>query len=260
MLGKINNLTEGSQALAKFNLLSNNLPRIVDPTKDPGNPLLKATASKPVGFTQLGYGRQGAFHNDSIFLDGDITIKDRYEATGASGARLFQNNKAIGTSPLAIRTNPITGDSKFYHPLVQFNAIGPPNNLGQGLGMGGDSGGPLFTMKPDQQVSVGVTRGGNAVQIPIDYTDSLSAIYVSSVSVTVTQILEGMSRTVPREPETVQPDSEQSAVPIDADIAMWLQPLLANPMLIPEPATTALLAGSGFLLMARSRRRRLPVS
>lgn len=242
MLGKVNNLTQGSQALAKFNLLSTNLPTIVDPTQDPGNPLLAAKADNPVGFTQLGYGQLAEYAGFvDIGLGGTVRA---YQSTEVSGERLFQNNMALEFVPPAEQKDPITKKPSYYHSLVKFRVIGPPNNQGQRLGTGGDSGGPLYTEVPSAATRIQVTRGSNVIQIPIDYTDSLSAVFVAS---------EVFPPLPPNSP-TVPVGASQFAVPIDAALYNWMRPLLANPMLIPEPATLVLLAVGSFMLMLRRRR------
>jgi hypothetical protein len=260
MLGKVNNLTDGSQALANFNQLAGNLPAIVNPGQDgAGNPLRRATASEPVGFTQVGYGRQAEYRTDAEFLtDGTdiVRITDRYRATGSSGQRLFQNNLATAYTPPAVKTDAVSMQASYYHPLVEFKALGPPNAMGHGLGMAGDSGSPLFTREPAAKVEIEITRGGNPVKIPVSYVDSLSAVFVASQSLVVTEVepMSGMRRRVEYSPETVLKNSTQYAVPIIPELHAWMQPYLANPRLIPEPRSLGLtLVASLVLLVARSR-------
>jgi hypothetical protein len=247
LVGRVTGLTDGSQALANFKQLAGNLPTIFDPTKGSDNPFKSATDSDPVGFTQFGYGRLAAY-NDSIDI-GNATFIAGYQATGASGERLFQNNMVREYIAPAIAKDALTGDDQYYNPRVRFNAIGPPNNDGGGLGMGGDSGSPLFTKAPDMAINVPVTRNGNKLQIPVKYTDSLSAVFVASQSVTVIEMVEGNPVKVEFSPETVSKSGAEFAVPIDAGLYKWMQPYLANPTLIPESSTLTLLS-IGTLLMA----------
>lgn len=253
MLGTVKNLNDGSMALAKFNELSNNLPTVTDPGKGAGNPLLSAAADNLVGFTQLGYGRL-ADYKGQIFLDDSTTVTG-YQATNVSGERLFENNKARESIAAAVVKDPLTEQDKYFYPKVRFTAIGPPNNQGEGLGLGGDSGGPLFTTAPAAAVNIQVTRDGNNIQIPIKYTDSLSAVFVSSQPATITEIIDGLPVKTEYSPETVGNNSSQFALPINQPIYNWIKPVLVNPMLIPEPST-AILAGWCWLLCVAGWRRR----
>jgi hypothetical protein len=248
MEGQIDGLKNGTPALANFQQLSANLPMITDPTKGGGNPLLKAASDNPVGFTQIGYGRLAAY-SASIDIGNDTFISG-YQATGAVGQRLFENNQAIEYAAPAVFKDPLSGTPEYYYPKVGFTAIGPPNDDGQGLGMGGDSGSPLFTQAPGKAINISVTRNGNKVQIPVQYTDSLSAVFVSSVSVTVIEMIEGNPVKVPLDPETVSKGSAQSAVPIDTGLYTWMKPYLADPRAIPEPCTITLAAWGGCLALA----------
>ncbi len=264
MLGRVNNLTEDSQARANFTLLSNNLPAITNPGQDgTGNPLRQATASEPVGFTQIGYGRQAEYRTDAEFIqDGNdvVQIKDRYRATGVSGQRLFQNNLATAYAAPAIKTDAVTMQASYYHPLVEFKALGPPNAMGHGLGMAGDSGSPLFTRAPAAKIEVEIMRGGNPVKIPVSYVDSLSAVFVASQSLVVreTEPMSGMQVRVEYTPETVLKNSTQFAVPIFPELHAWMQPFLANPRSIPEPSSLALLATAGLAFAAATARNSRP--
>jgi hypothetical protein len=245
MEARIDGLKDGTPALANFQQLAANLPTIPDPSKGGGNPLVKAASDNPVGFTQIGYGRLAAY---SASIDiGNSTFISGYQATGTVGQRLFENNQAIEYAAPTIFKDPLSGTPEYYYPKVGFTAIGPPNNDGQGLGMGGDSGSPLLTQAPGNAINIPVTRSGNKIQIPLQYTDSLSAVFVSSVSVTVIEMIDGNPVKVPLDPETVAKGPAQSAIPIDTGLYSWMKPYLADPRANPEPSTITLVAASGLL-------------
>ena len=216
--------------------------------------MVAAAEDNRVGFTQLGYGRL-ADYKGQVFID-DSTIVTGYQATNVSGERLFQNNLAREYQAPALVKDPITNEDAYFHPKVRFTTVGPPNDMGQGLGMGGDSGGPLFTKPPIAEVKIQVLRGGNNVQIPINYTDSLSAIFVASQPVTVTEMIDGVAVKTEFQPETVSNGSSQFAVPVNRELYDWIQPALANPRIIPEPSTLALALCSAMIVGSRVCRRR----
>jgi hypothetical protein len=251
MVGKVSNLKDGSPELAKFKQLAGTVPAVIDPTKGDGNPFAKATDAEPVGFTQIGYGRLADY---KTMIDiGDDTFINGYQATDVSGERLFQNNLVREYLAAAVIKDALTGNDVYFHPKVRFNAIGPPNNDGQGAAMGGDSGSPLFTQKPDMEVKVPVTRDGNKIQIPVQYTNSLSAVFVASQPVTITELVEGNPMKVELKPETIGKGGVEFAVPIDAALYKWMQPYLADPRSIPEPSTFALLVVGGLIVWFPSR-------
>lgn len=115
--------------------------------------------------------------------------------------------------------------------------------------MPGDSGGPLYT-GGDAGISDVLDRGAGDITIPIDFSDSLSAVFVGGTLVT------GMNGQ-PVNPLTIAVGSTQWGVPIDQGIYNWLnnQPWLEDPQTIPEPSTwiMALVATAIGVLIYRRR-------
>jgi hypothetical protein len=124
--------------------------------------------------------------------------------------------------------------------------------------MAGDSGSPLFTRAPAAKVEVEIMRGGNPVKIPVSYVDSLSAVFVASQSLVVTETepMSGMQVRVEYSPETVLKNSTQVAVPIFPELHAWMQPFLANPRSIPEPSALGLASAASLVLASVHGRRR----
>ncbi len=234
ILGVDNGLTKGSQALALFTALSKNLPTITIPKN---NPFLTASATNKVKFTQIGYGLQGQFKGGAT-IDG----KTYYQATKSDGQRLFENNLATSYTAPALVTY---GD--YFEPLVTFQVMAP-NAQGQGGGLAGDSGGPLYTQPPSTPVFVNVNRDGKSIPIPITDTNSLSAIDVGFQA----YVVDGK----PVMPFISPVGSNQWGVPITQALYNWMQPYIANPQAIPEPSSAALVALGGLGLLAWKPRRR----
>jgi hypothetical protein len=238
ILGTETGLNQGSTALALFKLLGKNVPTITNPQN---NPFPAASATNKVPFTQIGYGLQGQY-NANINIDGKVV--QGYEGTNVKGERLFENNLAISYKTPAV--DPYLG--KYFEPITTFNVIAP-NAAGQGGGLPGDSGGPMYTQPPGNPVSVTVNRGGNNIQIPISYTNSLSAVWEAFAAATDKdgKVLE---------PPTILVGSPQVGVPIDQGLYNWIKPFAANPQSIPEPSSLVLLGlGSlGFLVWSCRRR------
>src|SRR5271170_7922834 len=165
-----------------------------------GNPFLFSTSQS---FTEVGYGLLGTYNPAIAALAGN-PAGYQIGALNTFGTRRFQNNMQTGaiTAPAA--------HGIYFEPLVPFNILSP-SNAGGGAGMPGDSGGPLFTGPyGGSPVPSGINRGdGN---IPINYTNNLSAVYVGL----------GTSQTGTDGNRYRLVGTNQNAVPIDAGVYDWL--------------------------------------
>lgn len=210
-----------------FNQLKSSIATVTNPGAGNG-PFANAAITNPVSFTQIGYGLQGQY-TSSV---GGIQNNPGYVSTGTSGQRLFQNNNILQYSAPAKQTY-----GSYYEPLVTYIYLAP-DSAGHGASFPGDSGGPYFTGGGSGSITISNNVGGRQGQtIPIDYSNSISAVHVLGSSAKL--VGTGLG----------------SGVPITPGLYNWLQPFVVNPATaVPEPAALALLAVGGLMLLLRRRR------
>jgi hypothetical protein len=243
----------GGAALAEYN-------KVVSPANifllspfPTAPPAPNSSAASTAKFTELGYGTAGTYD----------TANNRYIPSGVNNddARRFQNNNADKVDGPALMTY---GGIQYYQPLVNW-AYKAASAAGGGASFPGDSGGPYLTggvLAPLNANSVSVTpsytdntNANNplppnvATNIPLSYTDYLSAVHVSGVSAPGTGI------------ETV--GGAASGVPLtetgnrNTGTLDWAMFYGANPLLIvPEPGSILLVIIANCYLVLFVRRRR----
>jgi hypothetical protein len=246
------NVPAGGAALAEYNKVvspANIFLLSPFPTAPPAPNSSVASTAK---FTELGYGTAGTYD----------TANNRYIPSGVNNddARRFQNNNADSVNGPALMTY---SGVQYYQPLVNWT-YKAPSAAGGGASFGGDSGGPYLTggvLAPLNANSVSVTpyftdntNANNplppnvATNIPLSYTDYLSAVHVSGVSAPGTGI------------ETV--GGAAGGVPltqtgnINTGTLNWALFYAANPRGIPEPGSVVLVAIANCFLVLIARRRR----
>ncbi len=243
-----------------FNLVKANVPTlnafsVAPPASTAPNAALNQNAAV-VNFTQYGYGGQGTFNANA---------PARFVSNGTTGSRMFENNTTFDVAG-ASATN--YGFTNYFEPITRFtakapgftaNGTPPPLNSsgnGQGTGMRGDSGGPLLTSIAGPIVSVTPNFGPAGQQVPtpvtLSFVNSETAVYVGvDLATTV-----GGALVVP---DTTNVGWNNYAVPLAAgngNSLAWADFYAANPELIPEPSSAALLALGVSVLFLRAWRHR----
>ena len=228
-----------------------------NPSKIPA--LNTSTVLTPtIDFTQVGQGQSGTFD----------PVTSSYLA-GASMTRRYENNTLTGINGNSLNYNYFNGANPvknlatgYFQPTVDFK-IPAPNALGGGDGLPGDSGSPLFVdtngainnnVKPSYfngaAAPAGSPTAGTTINVPIQYTTGILAVFVGYTLNTYPPDPVGL--VLPSVPLVYTGDVATGSLD-------WANQYAANPTLVPEPGTLALLGLGGVLAAFAVRRQRAKV-
>ena len=176
----------GGAALAEFNLVTNpaNIFLLAPFPTTPPAPGMTVAANNQ--FTEIGYGTAGTYDTANTVYTPSVIAND--------DARRFQNNTVTSVDGSALITR---GGVQYYQPEVNWSVMAP-SAAGGGASFPGDSGGPYLTGGVLAQLnanSVSVTPSfvdpnnvnnplpsNVAINIPLSYTDYLSAVHVAGAA------------------------------------------------------------------------------